>query len=67
VRIFLDPKPMPLNTNDRFTRAQRILRVDLRKHFSKGFTLDDRHKPEISVIGGYAYAANPDKLARQLA
>ena len=34
----------------------------LLKNFPKGFTLGDSHKPHISVMGGYVYTANLDKV-----
>jgi hypothetical protein len=34
----------------------------LLKDFPKGFALDDEHKPHISVMGGYFYTANLEKV-----
>ena len=34
----------------------------LRKNFPKGYSLDDEHRPHISVMGGYVYTANLDKI-----
>jgi hypothetical protein len=34
----------------------------LRKNFPKGFALGDEHKPHISVMGGYFYTANLEKV-----
>jgi hypothetical protein len=34
----------------------------LLKNFPKGYSLDDEHKPHISVMGGYVYTANLDKI-----
>jgi hypothetical protein len=34
----------------------------LRKNFPKGYSLDAGHKPHISVMGGYFYTANLDKI-----
>jgi hypothetical protein len=42
-------------------RAQAA-NTGLRKNFPKGFTLGDSHKPHISVMGGYVYTANLDKI-----
>jgi hypothetical protein len=42
-------------------RAQAA-NAGLRKNFPKGYSLDDEHRPHISVMGGYFYTANLDKL-----
>jgi hypothetical protein len=34
----------------------------LRKNFPKGYSFDDEHRPHISVMGGYVYTANLDKI-----
>jgi hypothetical protein len=34
----------------------------LRKNFPKGYSLDAAHKPHISVMGGYFYTANLEKV-----
>ena len=34
----------------------------LLRNVSKGYSLDDEHKPHISVMGGYVYTANLDKI-----
>jgi len=34
----------------------------LLKNFPKGYTLDDEHKPHISVMGGYVYTASLDEV-----
>jgi hypothetical protein len=34
----------------------------LRKNFPKGYALDDEHRPHISVMGGYVYTSNLDKI-----
>jgi hypothetical protein len=34
----------------------------LRKNFPKGYSLDAEHRPHISVMGGYVYTANLDKI-----
>jgi hypothetical protein len=36
--------------------------VGLLRNFPKGYSLDDEHKPHISVMGGYVYTANLDKI-----
>jgi hypothetical protein len=42
-------------------RAQAA-NAGLRKNFPKGYSLDDEHRPHISVMGGYVYTANLDKI-----
>jgi hypothetical protein len=42
-------------------RAQAA-NAGLRKNFPKGYSLDDEHRPHISVMGGYVYTANLDKV-----
>jgi hypothetical protein len=42
-------------------RAQAANAV-LRKNFPKGYALDDEHRPHISVMGGYVYTSNLDKI-----
>jgi hypothetical protein len=42
-------------------RAQAA-NAELRKNFPKGYSLDDEHRPHISVMGGYVYTANLDKI-----
>jgi hypothetical protein len=34
----------------------------LRKNFPKGYSLDEEHRPHISVMGGYVYTANLEKI-----
>jgi hypothetical protein len=34
----------------------------LRRNFPKGYSLDAEHKPHISVMGGYFYTGNLDKI-----
>jgi|ERR1022692_3395091 hypothetical protein len=42
-------------------RAQAA-NVALLNIFSKGYSLDDEHRPHISVMGGYVYTANLEKI-----
>jgi hypothetical protein len=34
----------------------------LRKNFPKGYSLDEEHRPHVSVVGGYVYTANLEKI-----
>jgi hypothetical protein len=34
----------------------------LLKNFPKGYSLDEEHRPHISVMGGYVYSANLEKI-----
>src|SRR5450755_2466831 len=43
-------------------RAQAA-NVALLNIFSKGYALDDDHRPHISVMGGYVYTANLEKIS----
>jgi hypothetical protein len=42
-------------------RAQAA-NAGLRKNFTKGYSLDEEHRPHISVMGGYVYTANLDEI-----
>jgi hypothetical protein len=39
-----------------------VANAGLRKNFPKGYALDAEHKPHISVMGGYFYTANLEKV-----
>jgi hypothetical protein len=41
--------------------------AELRKNFPKGYALDAGHKPHISVMGGYFYTANLEKVYAAIA
>jgi hypothetical protein len=43
-------------------RHAQAANAGLLKNYPKGYTLDNEHQPHISVMGGYMYTANLDKL-----
>jgi hypothetical protein len=64
-----NPGPNPITAIDILLEpdATMILHAQaanagLLSNFPKGYSLDDEHKPHISVMGGYIYTANLDKI-----
>jgi hypothetical protein len=55
IDILLDPDATMIE------RAQAA-NAGLRPNFPNGYSLDDEHKPHISVMGGYVYTANLDRI-----
>jgi hypothetical protein len=39
-----------------------VANAGLLENFPKGYSLDDEHRPHVSVMGGYVYTANLDKI-----
>jgi hypothetical protein len=55
IDILLDPDAVMIKHAEAANAA-------LLKNFPKGYSLDEEHRPHISVMGGYVYTANLEKI-----